>query len=93
MVTSGKPEDDPVRRRRARIAQLTRAGKRIGYGLFLVAIVAFVAGALADFPTPLVTTVIASLVVGSVLLAPAIVFGYGVRAAEREDRARQDRSR
>jgi hypothetical protein len=29
-----------------------------------------------------------ALVVGSVLLAPSIVLGYAVKAAEREDRAR-----
>jgi hypothetical protein len=29
---------------------------------------------------------VASLVVGSLILAPAIVFGYAVKAAEREDR-------
>ena len=86
MVTSEGPETDPIRRQRARIANLTATGKRLGYGLFLVAIVAFVLGAVTDFPAPLVTLVIGCLVVGSVVLAPAIVFGYGVRAAEREDR-------
>ena len=86
MVTSGTPSRDPVRERRARIARLSKAGKRIGYSLFLLAIVAFVAGVLTDFPGPLVTLVILCLVVGSVVLAPAIVFAYGVRAAEREDR-------
>ena len=30
--------------------------------------------------------VIGALLVGSVVLAPAIVFGYAVKAAEREDR-------
>jgi hypothetical protein len=32
--------------------------------------------------------VIGSLVIGSVLLAPAIVLGYAVKAAEKDDRAR-----
>lgn len=36
----------------------------------------------------LVTLVTISLVVGSILLAPAIVLGYAVKAAEREDRER-----
>ena len=49
---------DPVLERRRRIAGLVQVGKRLGYGLFLAAIV----------------------------LAPAIVFGYAVKAAEREDR-------
>jgi preprotein translocase subunit SecF len=92
MVTSdGRNADadaDPVRRKRARIARLTSLGKRAGYGLFLVAMVAFGAGAVTDFPGPLVTAVIASLILGSIILAPAIIFGYGVRAAEREERTR-----
>ena len=36
----------------------------------------------------LVTLVTISLVVGSILLAPAIVLGYAVKAAERDDRER-----
>jgi hypothetical protein len=68
------------------MARLAQTGKRVGYGLFLVAIVAFVGGVASDFPSVLVTVVVASLAVGSVVLAPAIVIGYGVKAAEREDR-------
>jgi hypothetical protein len=76
---------DPVRARRARMGRLASAGKRAGYGLYLVAIVAFVTAAASDFPDALVTTVVAALAVGSLVLAPSIVIGYGVRAAERED--------
>jgi hypothetical protein len=32
------------------------------------------------------TSIIVALLVGSVLLIPAIVFGYGIKAAEREER-------
>ncbi|HEX8769303.1 MAG TPA: hypothetical protein VF711_00900 [Acidimicrobiales bacterium] len=77
---------DPVHQRRARAAQLAALGKKTGYSLFLVAIAAFVAGAIGGFSTPYVTVVVACLAVGSVLLAPAIVIGYGVKAAEREER-------
>jgi hypothetical protein len=79
---------DPIRARRARMAGLARAGKRAGYTLFLVAIVAFVVGAATGFPRVLVQVVIWSLAVGSALLAPAIVVAYGVKAAEREDTPR-----
>ncbi len=78
---------DPVLARRARIAKLVEQGKRIGYGLFLVAIVAFVVGFFAGFDGITGGLVVWSIVVGSIVLAPAIVFGYGVKAAEREDRA------
>lgn len=79
---------DPVRERRARIAKLVEVGQRVGYGLFGVAIVAFVVGFAAGFDGAVSTTIVASIVVGSIVLAPAIVFGYAVKAAEREDRER-----
>ena len=78
---------DPVRARRARMARLAAGAKRAGYALFLVAVLAFTAGAARrDFGPPVITIVAVALGVGSLLLAPAIVIGYGVRAADREDR-------
>lgn len=67
------------------MASLAQSGKRMGYSLFLVAVVAFFIGLASDFPGALVGIVVASLVVGSIVLAPAIVVGYGVKKAERED--------
>jgi hypothetical protein len=84
---SAEPRPDPVRARRAQIARLVTIGQRLGYGLFSVAIVLFVIGFFAGFGGAVVGGIIACLVVGSLVLAPAIVFGYAVRAAEREDRA------
>jgi hypothetical protein len=79
--------DDPIVQRRALIARLVRWAKAVGYGLFLVAILAFI-GTKIDRPTKLLTGIVTwSMVFGSILLAPAIVFGYAVNAAEREDRA------
>ena len=83
-MTSGAV--DPVRERRARIAKLVELGQRVGYGLFGLASVGFIVGAASGFDGAAVTVVVASLLVGSVILAPAIVFGYAVKAAEREDR-------
>ncbi len=40
------------------------------------------------FKGPIVTAITVCLVVGSILLAPAIVLGYAVKAAERDDRER-----
>jgi len=78
--------NDPVLARRKRIARAVRAGQRVGYLALLVAIVAFFAGAATNFPAALVTVTIVALVVSCVTLPAAIVFGYAVRAAEREDR-------
>ena len=80
------PGSDPILERRARIARLVEVGQRVGYGLFAVAVVAFVVGFVVGFDGAAVAIVVASLVVGSLVLAPAIVFGYAVKAAEREDR-------
>jgi hypothetical protein len=80
------PDIDPVRARRARIARLVAVGKRIGYTALLVAIVAFFAGLVLHFPSWSVFLTVAGLVVACVVLPLPIVFGYGVRAAEREDR-------
>jgi hypothetical protein len=38
------------------------------------------------FKGPLVTAVTVFIIIGSILLAPSIVIGYAVKAAEREDR-------
>jgi hypothetical protein len=85
------PPPDPTLARRARIARLTRLGQRAGYALFGAAIVVFAIGAVRGFTGLEAGIVVACLVAGSVVLAPAIVFGYAVRAAEREDRQRQGR--
>ena len=45
---------------------------------------AFVLG----FTAVMATLVIISLVIGCVLLAPSIVLGYAVKAADRDDRER-----
>jgi hypothetical protein len=78
--------DDSVTARRARISRLASLWKRVGYGALLLAIVAFGAALAGDFPGWLVTVTIAALVVGMVVLPVPIIIGYGVRAAEREER-------
>jgi uncharacterized membrane protein len=78
--------DDPVRARRARIARLTELGQRAGYALFGIAIVFFVIGFIVGYSGALVVIIVSSMLVGSAVLAPSIVFSYAVRAAEREDR-------
>ena len=80
--------DDPVLERRARIARWVSLGQRAGYGLFLVAVVLFVLGFAVGFDGWVGPTIIGCLVAGSLVLAPAIVFGYAVKAAERDDRDR-----
>lgn len=79
------PTTDPVLVRRARIAKLVSIGQRLGYALFGVAMVAFFVGLVTEYSSTLTTLIVGCLLVGSAVLAPAIVFGYAVKAAERED--------
>jgi len=76
---------DPVLQRRANISRLVSLGQRTGYGLFGIAMVLFFAGFIVGFTTAVTTTITICLVVGSLILAPAIVFHYGVKAALREE--------
>ncbi len=87
------PSPDPTLARRARIARLTELGQRIGYTLFGLAVLVFAYGAISGFTNVGVSVVVASLALGSAVLAPAIVFGFGVKAAEREDRQQTARHR
>lgn len=86
--TTRPPADDPVRARRATVARYTLLANRIGYLFYALAIATFVIGFAVSFTAFVSGVVIASLVIGSVLLAPAIVLGYAVKAAEKDDRAR-----
>jgi hypothetical protein len=77
---------DPVRARRQQVARLASLARRAGWTLFGVAVVAFVAGLVIGLSGLVVVLVIGSLALGSALLLPAIIVGFGVAAAEREDR-------
>jgi type III secretory pathway component EscV len=78
--------DDSVVEQRARIARWVGAAKRVGYGLLLLAVIGFVVAAIAGFPTWVVTVTAVALIAACVVLPVPIVLGYGLRAAEREDR-------
>lgn len=79
---------DPVRAQRERIAKYNLLANRIGYLLWAFAMACFVMAFAFGFKGPLVTTVVVLLIAGSILLAPSIIVGYAVKAAERDDRER-----
>lgn len=79
------PGNDPILVRRARIARLVSAGKRIGYSATLLAIILFFVALLSDFPAGLSRAIVALLALACIVLPPAIVFGYGLRAAQRDE--------
>ena len=80
--------NDPVRARRKQIAKYTKLANRLGYTCWGIALVTFFIGLLGSFTDAVSTIVIGGLIAGSVLLAPAIILGYAIKAAEREDRER-----
>lgn len=84
----GVSRPDPVRVRRQQVAKWTLLANRIGYLFFAVAIAVFVMGFVLTFNGLVSGVVIGCLIVGSILLAPAIVLGHAVKAAERDDRER-----
>ena len=77
---------DPVAAQRARIARFVHLAKRVGYLALGASIVAFFVGLATDFPTWTVTTTIVGLLVAIVVLPLPIVLGYGIKAAERDER-------
>lgn len=92
-MTSGNPSPslpvDPVRERRAQVAKYTLLANRIGYLLYAATIACFVFAFALGFNSTMVGIMTFGLVAGSILLAPSIVLGYAVKAAEREDRERE----
>ena len=76
---------DPVLAQRARATRLAELGQRLGYALFGIALVVFFVGLIGDFTATVSQIIIGCIVVGSIVLAPAIVVGYAVKAAERDD--------
>jgi hypothetical protein len=79
------PSDDPVRARRAAFARWTLLANRVGYLVLALAMTLFVMAFLFGFNATMATLVVICLVVSFVLLAPSIVLGYAVKAAERDD--------
>lgn len=85
-MTSPAKDDDPIRHQRKIISIWTKRALRLGYLGFGISIVAVGVGLLWNF-TPLIGSIATiALIFGSILLAPAIVLGYAVKAAERDDK-------
>jgi len=83
--SSPPPSTDPVRARREQVARWTLLANRVGYLVLALAVTLFVLAFLFGFTSTMATLIIVSLVISFVLLAPSIVLGYAVKAAERED--------
>ena len=74
--------------RRRRIGAWASTGQKLGYGLYGLSLAAFLAGLATGFGAAAAVVATIALISGSLVLAPAIIIGYGVRAADRADRER-----
>lgn len=84
-MPNAETSNDPVRSRRQTISRFNDAANRLGYLLWGISMVCFVTAFFIGFKGPLVTTATACIIAGSFLLAPSIIIGYAVKAAERDD--------
>ncbi|MFW2383950.1 MAG: hypothetical protein ACN4GZ_19515 [Acidimicrobiales bacterium] len=88
MTVSGRQYgNDPVRAQRERVRTLVSYGIRSGTALFGIATTLLILGLLVGLNDVITGLVLACIILGSIALAPALVFHYGVKAADREDRA------
>lgn len=85
MTTEAGADGDPVLARRAQLSRVAEVGQRVGYLFLGVATMAFFVGLVAGYGV-WGRVVVVALVACTLTLAPAIVLGYAVKAAEREDR-------
>ncbi len=85
---NGPAGDDPVRRRRRQVERWTLLANRVGYLVLALSMALFVIAFAVGFSSTMAALVITCLVVSFVLLAPSIVLGYAVKAADRDDAER-----
>ncbi len=78
--------NDPVLVRRAKVQRVVTLGIRLGSGLFVVAVVLFFWAIVSGFTERLTLWATICLIGGSLILAPAMVFAYAIKAANRADR-------
>ncbi len=78
-------ESDPVLVRRAQMERLASLGQRVGYLFLFLAVVGFFIGLAVGYAV-WGTVVTVAMALCTLTLAPAIVLGYAVKAAAREDR-------
>ena len=76
---------DPILEQRERWRRVANTAKRVGYLLFLASMVLFFIALPTGLPDGVVAAATVTLVAGCVVLAPAILLGYAVKGAERDE--------
>jgi hypothetical protein len=80
---------DPILERRERIRRIANNLKRLGYALFALTMVLFFVALATGLGSGTIALTTATLIAGCVVLAPAILLGYAVKGAERDERERR----
>ena len=81
-----QPDHDPILVKRALISSWAKRATNLGYLLFGVSMVAVVWGVVVDFTPNMSRIATTALISGCIVLAPAILVQYSVKAAVREER-------
>lgn len=76
---------DPILEQRERVRRIANIAKRVGYLLFLASMVLFFVALATDLPEGVLAAATATLIGGCIVLAPAILLGYAVKGAERDE--------
>ena len=84
-----EPARDPILEQRERVRRIADLAKRVGYLLFAVTLVLFFVALATGFSGGLATAATITLIAGCVVLAPAILLGYAVKGAERDEAERR----
>ena len=86
MSETAEPEVDEVLVKREQIRTQVKRYKRIGYLLMLISIVCVFLCWPLHWPKVLVVTAMITFTASCIILPLPIIFGYGIKAAEREDK-------
>lgn len=78
--------DDPVLVQRESIRKKVKLGKRVGYMFMSISIISMFLCIPLHWPAVLTITSMMTFVLACIILPLPIIFGYGIKAAEREDR-------
>ena len=84
MTNSSDSNSLAIRRKQASL--IANTGRKIGYSIFLLALIIFTIGFTVEFNNLVAKTLTVLLIVGSIVLAPSILLHYAVRGAEREEK-------
>lgn len=79
-------EIDPILVQREKIRSRVKMGKRIGYSLMTISIISMFLCIPFHWPAFLTITSMLTFTLACIILPLPIIFGYGIKSAEKEDR-------